>query len=93
MLGLEPADWGGVVFPPLPKGRTVWNAFAAGTDYFKPSAAPCMINVVVDDREGVLAHVRGEGVEVLGRQEMAGIGRFAWILDPAGTKIELWQPA
>ena len=92
VLGLELTPWGGVVFPPLPRGKTAWTPFASDTDRFAPSAAPFMVNYVVDDLEGVLDRVRGEGVEVLERQDMEGIGRFAWIMDPAGTKVELWEP-
>ena len=93
VLNFKLTDWGGMFFPPLPVGGTTWNPFPEKTDYFKPSTAPFMINFVVDDLEGLLRHVRSEGVEVLGEEDMHDIGRFAWILDPAGVKIELWQPA
>lgn len=83
----------GVMFPPLPEGGvTVWSPFAADTTYFSPSAAPMMLNLVVDDLDAVLARVRAEGVEVLGVQDEP-YGRFAWILDPDGLKLELWQAA
>ena len=83
----------GVMFPPLPEGGvTVWSPFAADTTYFAPSAAPIMLNLVVDDLDAVLARVRAEGVEVLGEQDEP-YGRFAWILDPDGLKLELWQAA
>ena len=82
-----------VMFPPLPEGGlTVWSPFAAQTDYFKPSDQAFMVNLVVDDLDGVLARVRAEGVEVLGTQDES-YGRFAWILDPDGVKLELWQAA
>lgn len=93
VLGIESGDWG-AYFPPLPKGGTAWNPSKPDSDHFKPSDAPFMINYVVDDLDALLAHVRAEGVEVLGEPEaMEGIGRFAWILDPAGIKVELWEPA
>ena len=92
VLGIELTPWGGVAFPPLPKGKTAWSPFAADTDHFRPSTGPFMINFVVDDLEALLAKVRGEGVEVLKEEAMDGIGRFAWILDPGGMKVELWQP-
>jgi predicted enzyme related to lactoylglutathione lyase len=92
VLKFELTKWGGVYFPPLPVGGTVWSPFAADTDHFKPSDAPFMINLVVDDLAAMLDHVRSEGVEVLSEEAMDGMGRFAWIMDPAGTKIELWQP-
>ncbi len=93
VLKIELTSWGGVFFPPLTKGGTVWSPFAADTDHFKPSDAPFMINFVVDDLGGLLDHVRAEGVEVLDDQTMDGMGRFAWIMDPSGVKIELWEPA
>jgi predicted enzyme related to lactoylglutathione lyase len=92
VLKFELTEWGGVFFPPLPTGGTVWSPFSADTDHFKPSTAPFMVNYVVDDLAGVLEHVRSEGVEILDEQAMDGMGKFAWIMDPAGTKIELWQP-
>ena len=83
----------GVMFPPLPEGGiTVWSPFPADTGYFAPSTAPLMLNLAVDDLDGVLARVRAEGVEVMGEQSES-YGRFAWILDPDGMKLELWQAA
>ena len=92
VLGLEFTDWGGVFFPPLPTGGTVWSPFAADSDHFKPSDAPFMVNFVVDDLPALLARVRAEGVEVSGETEMAGMGRFASVMDPNGVKVELWEP-
>jgi predicted enzyme related to lactoylglutathione lyase len=50
-----------------------------------------MINLIVEDIDGVLATARAAGVEALGRQE-EDYGRFAWLIDPAGIKVELWGP-
>ena len=92
VLGFEPTAHG-VMFPPLPEGGlTIWSPFAADTTYFAPSDAPMMLNLVVDDLDAVLARVRAEGVEVLGTQDES-YGRFAWIMDPDGLKLELWQAA
>ena len=92
VLGFE-ATPHGVMFPPLPEGGlTIWSPFAADTAYCAPSAAPFMVNLVVDDMDAVLARVRAEGVEVLGTQDES-YGRFAWITDPDGLKLELWQAA
>lgn len=92
VLGIEVGEWG-MMFPPLPEGGfTVWNPFAADTKYFEPSTAPVMINLFVEDLDGVLAKVRAEGVEVLGAQDES-YGRFAWIMDPTGLKLELWEAA
>lgn len=91
VLGIESGEWGGF-FPPMPKGGTAWSPFKADTDHFAPSTLPFMINYAVDDLDGLLAKVRGEGVEVLKEEAMDGVGRFAWIMDPWGVKIELWEP-
>ena len=96
VMGLEVEDWGGVVFRPEPMAAqpgagTVFSPFAADTTYFDPSTKDFMINLAVDDLDGILASCAKHGVEakVLPDQPM---GRFAHILDPEGTKIELWQP-
>ena len=89
VLGIEAGSYG-ATFPPLPHGMTIWSPFKADTDYFKPSDAPVMINLMVDDLDSVLERVRAEGVEVLGTQDES-YGRFAWIMDPTGLKLELWQ--
>ncbi len=92
VLGFE-ATPHGVMFPPLPPGGvTVWSPFPADTIYFAPSGVPVMVNFVVDDLDAMLARVRAEGVEILGTQDEP-YGRFAWILDPDGVKLELWQAA
>lgn len=93
VLGFAFEDWGGVVFPPLPSGVTVWSPMpleAAG--YFAPSTQPFMVNLVVDELDAMVARVEEAGVEVLGREEKDAHGRFAWLIDPAGVKIELWEP-
>ena len=92
VLGIEAGEHG-AMFPPLPPGgMTLWSPFAADTGYFEPSAAPVMINLFVEDLDGLLARVRAEGVEVLGTQDES-YGRFAWIVDPTGLKLELWEAA
>ena len=91
VLGFEMSEWGGASFPPLLRGSTTWSAFPADTDYFSPSTAPVMINFVVDDLDGVLARAADEGVQALGRDDSDPSGRFAWLLDPAGVKVELWE--
>ncbi len=93
VLGFDVKSWGGAIFNHPKTGKTNWSPFAADTKYFEPSAAPFMINFIVDDIDGVLAKAAAEGVEALGQQDEGGLGRFAWLLDPAGVKIELWEPA
>jgi len=70
----------------------IWNAFPASTNYFAPSASTFMINYAVDDMDAVIARLRAKGVEVLKREDNDPNGRFAWILDPEGNKVELWEP-
>jgi predicted enzyme related to lactoylglutathione lyase len=92
VLDFDVSEWGGAVFPPLTRGYHVWSPFAADTQYFEPSTAAFMINFVVDDLDGVLARAAEAGVEPVGRDDGDPNGRFAWLLDPAGVKIELWEP-
>jgi predicted enzyme related to lactoylglutathione lyase len=91
VLGFQLSDWGGAVFPPAHTGWGVWAPFPADSTYFDPSPYAFMVNLIVDDLEGVLARAKAEGVEPLGRKDEE-YGRFAWLLDPAGAKIELWEP-
>jgi catechol 2,3-dioxygenase-like lactoylglutathione lyase family enzyme len=97
-LGIESADWGGVAFrwrePDRPDetGYTVWSAFPHDTGYFAPSEHAYMMNFRVDDLVGLVAALRAEGVEVVGEISEEPNGKFAWILDPEGRKIELWEP-
>ncbi|PTS91289.1 MULTISPECIES: VOC family protein [unclassified Caulobacter] len=92
VLGFEIHDWGGVIFDHPKLGVANWSPFPADTQYFEPSKSDFMINFIVDDLDGVLARAAAEGVEPTGRQD-EDMGRFAWLMDPAGVKIELWQPA
>jgi catechol 2,3-dioxygenase-like lactoylglutathione lyase family enzyme len=74
---------------------TVWGAFNSDTDYFGPSGQQWMLNYRVDDLDGVLEQLREAGVEiddVKGTEEYE-FGRFAWIVDPDGNRVELWEPA
>jgi catechol 2,3-dioxygenase-like lactoylglutathione lyase family enzyme len=74
-------------------GSTVVAPFPADTTYFEPSSATCMLNFRVTDLDAMLAQLRAEGVTVVeGIHEME-FGRFGWIVDPEGNKIELWEPA
>ena len=66
------------------------SPFKDGSDYMNPSAAQFMINLRVDDLDGMIAMLEGKGIEILGRQD-EDYGNFAWILDCDGIKIELWQ--
>jgi predicted enzyme related to lactoylglutathione lyase len=78
---------------PEREGVTVWALFKKDSDYFNPSRAPFMLNYRVDDLDGLLAALKTEGVAIDPKREDSGdYGRFAWITDPEGNKIELWEP-
>jgi predicted enzyme related to lactoylglutathione lyase len=94
VLGLDMQDWGGVQFKPQPDSPPffVMGSFRQDTNYFAPSAREFMLNFAVDDLDGMIAELAAKGVEMLAREDSDPNGRFAWFLDPAGTKIELWEP-
>jgi predicted enzyme related to lactoylglutathione lyase len=92
VLGFEISKWGGAKFAHPAAGSTNWSVFPADSDYYAPSTAPFMINYIVDDLDGVLARAKAEGAEPVGEPTSDDYGKFAWLLDPAGVKIELWQP-
>lgn len=97
-LGLNIESWGGVMFPwagpdnPDGGGMTVWNPVKADSDQFAPSAASFMINYRVDDLHGLLAALRAEGCTVEDRVDDSEFGKFGWVIDLDGNKVELWQP-
>ncbi len=74
------------------EGQTVWSIFPKDTKYFEPSQSAFMLNYRVEDLDAVITALRAEGIQVLGREDF-DYGRFAWILDPEGNRIELWEPA
>lgn len=97
-LGIQVQAWGGAAFEwknddnPQGIGTTAWNPFAEDTSYFAPSQAQFMINYRVEDLHALLAVLRVEGVNVIGKVEESELGKFGWIVDPEGNKVELWQP-
>ena len=95
VLGLHLEDWGGALLrsnraevPP----HAVWASFKADTDYMQPSSREFMLDFAVDDLALFLARIEARGVMVLAKNDNDPNGKFAWIMDPDGTKIELWQP-
>lgn len=85
-------DWG-AMFPfknDDPEGFSLLSSFNQDSDYFGPSDKEFMVNLRVDDLDGFIADLEAKGVEILGRQD-EDYGRFAWIMDPNGIKLELWQ--
>jgi predicted enzyme related to lactoylglutathione lyase len=93
VLGFPVESWGGAQFEPSTRGVTMWSPFKADSDYFDPSPSPWMLNLIVDDLDGVLALALAADVEPIGRVDDDPNGRFAWLIDPMGVKIELWEPA
>ena len=74
------------------KGMTVWSLFPRKTPYFRPGRANFMLNYRVKDLDGVLKALRRERVWIDPKREDHEYGHFAWIQDPEGNRIELWQP-
>jgi predicted enzyme related to lactoylglutathione lyase len=97
-LGLEFDAYGSVVFScpddeeQRQTAQTVWSLFPSDTKYFDPSSAPFMINYRVENLANLLEALRSEGVEVDESTEQPEYGRFGWIMDPEGNRIELWEP-
>jgi len=97
-LGIPVEEWGGAAFRwasdsnPDGVGTTIWNPFNDDTTYFAPSGASFMVNYRVADLHGLLDALRAEGVEVVGEPQDSEYGKFGWILDPEGNKLELWEP-
>tara|TARA_B110000091_G_scaffold192481_1_gene216937 strand:- start:7082 stop:7345 length:264 start_codon:yes stop_codon:yes gene_type:complete len=71
---------------------TQWSPFAKKTDYFEPSKKDFMFNYRVENLEELLAVLKTEGITIVGEMQEFDYGKFAWILDNDGNKIELWQP-
>jgi len=96
-LGLKPDESGYIYFKwtdLTPPGYTLWAPFPEDTKYFEPSKAESMINFVVNDIEEYIDEVKAKGVHVHERGvEETEQGKFAWILDPEGNKIEIWEPS
>ncbi len=74
-------------------GTTALSFFPQDTAYFGPGAASFMVNYRVDDLDALLAQLKAEGVEVDDRVDEYDFGRFGWIVDPEGRRIELWEPS
>lgn len=97
-LGIDVQDGGWALFKwrddqdPARSATTVWSLFPDSTEYFGAAEQRAMINYRVADLDAVLAELRREGVKVDERVEETGEGRFGWITDPEGNRIELWQP-
>ena len=96
-LGMQLEPWGGAILrwpddKADDRGLTVWHVAEKETQWFSPSRASFMINYRVDDLVELLAQLRAAGVEIVGGPESHENGKFAWIMDPDGNKVELWEP-
>ena len=97
-LGIAQTPGAGVMFQwreadnPEPEGMTIWSLFKKDTNYFDPSKSSFMINYRVDNLDALLEALKADGVEIDPKREDADYGRFAWIMDPEGNRIELWEP-
>lgn len=97
-LGVDVQEWGGAAFDwkdsdgKLAGETTAWRIAPQDDEAFAPTTAPFMINYLVDDLTELLKVLREEGVEVIGEFDEGGLGKFGWVLDPEGNKIELWEP-
>jgi len=97
-LGIDVQDWGGTAFSwadadgEPTAGTTVWSVFQDKGDNFAPGKASFMINYRVEDARGLAAVLKKEGCNVLDKIDESEFGIFAWVIDPEGNKVELWQP-
>ena len=96
-LGMPLEAWGGAILRwpedrAEDRGLTVWHVAEKDTRWFSPSGASFMINYRVDNLVALLAQLRASGIEALQGPESHENGKFAWILDPDGNKVELWEP-
>ena len=97
-LGIDVQEWGGAAFDwtdsegkPV-AGTTVWSIDPQESGHFAPSLASFMINYRVDNIHALVAALRAEGCNVLGDVDESDYGKFAWVIDPEGNKVELWEP-
>jgi len=97
-LAIDVQDWGGTAFMWTDAdgkptgGTTVWSVTPETSNQFAPSNASFMINYRVDDLVALLDQLRADGVSIIQGPESAENGKFAWIMDPDGNKVELWEP-
>jgi predicted enzyme related to lactoylglutathione lyase len=96
-LGLKLEPWGGGILKwpddhAEDKGLTVWNTAAKDSEWFSPSTSSFMINYRIDDMAGMIEQLKRNGVEIQKGPEKHENGQFAWVMDPDGNKVELWEP-
>jgi predicted enzyme related to lactoylglutathione lyase len=97
-LGIDVQDWGGTAFTWIDatgnptNGTTVWSIGAADGKHFAPSKSSFMVNYRVEDLGALLQALRNEGCNVLEKTDDSEYGKFGWVMDLEGNKVELWQP-
>jgi len=97
-LGIDVQDWGGAAFQWADEqgrpvgGTTIWSVGGADGNTFAPSNSSFMINYRVAYLEGLLDTLRREGCNVLDKTDDSEYGKFGWVIDPEGNKVELWEP-
>ena len=97
-LGVDVQEWGGAAFSGVGDdgeptgGTTIWSIGEAGGNHFAPSTSTFMINYRVADVRALVDVLRAEGCNVMDKVDVSGYGIFAWVMDPEGNKVELWQP-
>jgi predicted enzyme related to lactoylglutathione lyase len=97
-LGVPVQDWHGAMFQladdgsPGAQGYTVWSLFASDSTYFGAGPQTFMVNFRVDDLDALLASLRAAGCAVDEKTHADDFGKFGWVTDPEGNRVELWQP-
>ena len=96
-LGIESESWGGFAFqwdddPRKDGGMTTWSIFPDTSKYFAPSTQPFMINFRVANLQELVGALTAEGVEIDPKIQESEFGNFAWVMDPDGNRLELWEP-
>lgn len=97
-LGVPVEEWGGWSFQwqdrdePRRTGSTQWSPFPSSSKYFGASPKPFMFNFRVENLDAVLAALRAEGCAVDEKTDSSEYGKFGWVMDPDGVRIELWEP-
>ena len=95
-LGIQKGEFGAVFHwreldRDKPVGKTTWALFPQNTKYFGAADNTFMVNYRVDNLDAILKNLEADGIQIQGRQD-ADYGRFAWVIDPEGHRIELWEP-
>lgn len=92
-LGIDVQAWGGAAFRwGGAGGTTAWSVGAAADAPYAPGTATFMVNYRVANLDALLAALRAEGCRVLDATDDSEFGKFGWVIDPEGNKVELWEP-